>query len=229
LLRTSASDSADVSPNQQIISLVNFTSIALDSRQLLGKIDSARAAGLSQVDTSLSEIVRSLLDLAALPEAKSDASDSADLTAAMSDSLQSAVRLMSTKSFSEAILWLIDLADPMVRSSALGLLRTRLPSIKPARRPDISPAVIAVVDRIRESLDTPDIASAELEIALETLHVVATSVYAEEDAALAKTVPVLITVASRASIANGARSSILSIIKSLSCVENAFSLLSVWL
>ena len=199
----------------QVVTLVNFLSIALDSKQLVAKVDAARAGGNAEIDLSLSEIVRGLLHISAVSVDQATPAESAEFASATSEALQSAVRLMSTQSFSEAIIWLLDLADPLIRSSALVLLRSRLPTIKAVRRQDVSPAVIAVVDRIQGSFD---LAETDVESSLATLDVVATSVFPAEDAALAKTVPTLIEVASRVSVSNVSRSLILSIIKKLSYV-----------
>ena len=213
--RRRKSPSEDESSLDQLVTLVNFLSIALDSKQLVAKVDAARAGGNAQIDTSLSEIVRGLLDISAVAIAEATPAESAEFASATSDALQSAVRLMSTQSFSEAIIWLLDLADPLIRSSALVLLRSRLPTIKAIRRQDVSPAVVAVVDRIQSSFN---LAETDIESSLATLDVVAASVFPAEDAALAKTVPTLIEVASRTSVSNVSRSFILSIIKKLSYV-----------
>lgn len=202
-------------PIDQRLSLITFISATLESKQLSAKVDAARAAKNQAVDTSLSEIVRSLLDISALPVPDASPADIIEFSDAVSEGLEAAVRLMSTQSFSEAILWLLDLEDAVVRSSALILLRARLPTIKVTRRADISPAVIAVVARIQTSLEDE---KADLESALSTLEVVATSVHAEEDAVLAKTLPTLIIVASRSSVSDSIKNVALSIIKKLSYV-----------
>lgn len=133
-----------------------------------------------------------MLDISTPPSSTYSASDKEDLASAATYSVNAAVQLMSTQSFSEAILWLLDLADPTIQLRALELLRTKLPTIKPARRPDVSPAVLAVVERLRDVLvKTPT----DAEAALETLDVIVSSIHQDEDAALAKTVPELMAVA----------------------------------
>lgn len=209
----SASNSDDISPHRQVIALINFISLTLESKQLSSKVDAARAGGMQEIEATLSGLVRGLLDLSALPEVKVPSTALVELNTAISYSLQSVVRLMSAQSFSEAILWLLNLPDLDIRTSALVLLRNRLPAIKPARRGDVSPAVVSVIDRIRTSLEDPTM---EIEIPLDTLSAVASSIFADEDTALVKTVPVLIDVASRSSVSNVARMKVLTIIKTLS-------------
>lgn len=199
-------------PKEQILSLMNFLALALEAKQLAGKVDAARAASLLDVDTTLSELVRALLDLSSLPMDAYSKAERADLAAATSYSVQAAVRLMSTSAFSEAVLWLLDLADPNVQASALTLLRTRLPTIKPARRGDISPAVVEVVDRLRTKL-APD--AEDLERTLSTLDVIVASIYPDEDSALAKIVPELIAVSSTPGVAKAAQLTTLEIIRKL--------------
>lgn len=206
---------ADAGALEQAVSLISFLAISLEAKQLVAKVDAARAADTEGVETSLTQIVRGLLDISALPLAGASAATIADVANATSEALQSAVRLMSTQSFSEAILWLLELADPVIRSSALVLLRSRLPTVKVARRGDVSPAVLAVLAKVQCALE--DTASAETESALVTLEAVVSSVHDAEDAALAKTVPVLLDVASRDS-SSESKAVVLSILKKLSCV-----------
>ncbi|ORY85937.1 U3 small nucleolar RNA-associated protein 10 [Leucosporidium creatinivorum] len=191
-----ATDSNEAGPStavqEQVLNLLNFLALGLETKQLLSKVDAARAAGSETVDTTLSSLVRGVLDIHAPPTSTYSTSDKAELSAATSYGVQATVHLMSTQSFSEAILWLLDLADPSIQARALELLRTRLPNIKPTRRAEISPAVVTVVERIRTILAKT---KADSDGALETLEVIATSVFAEEDAVLAKTVPELMAVA----------------------------------
>lgn len=213
------SDSNDAgsscAPQEQVLGLLNFLAVGLETKQLSSKVDSARAAGSETVDTDLSGLVRGLLDIAAPPSSTYSASDKAELAAATGYGVHAAVHLMSTHSFSEAILWLLDLADPAIQSRALGLLRTRLPNIKPSRRAEISPAVVAVVERIRALLVK---SNTDSEGALETLDVVASSAFAEEDAALAKAVPELMAVARAAENPKSTRAVAIGILTKLTCV-----------
>lgn len=119
---------------------------------------------------------------------------------------------MSTHSFSDAILWLLDLADPAIQARALALLRTRLPNIKPSRRAEISPAVVTVVERIRSLLAK---SGTDSEGALETLDIVASSIFPEEDAVLAKTVPELMAVARSAQNSKSTRAVAIGILTKL--------------
>lgn len=205
-------DGEDSDAKEQILNLVNFLANSLEAKQLAGKVDAARAAGVLDVDTTLSELVRSLLDLASIPTTSYSSAESTELAAATSYSVQAAVRLMSTQAFSEAVLWLLDLSDPAVQASALGLLRTRLPTIKPARRGDISPAVVSVVERLRVSLADPE---TDLDRALATLDVVASSIFPDEDTVLAKTVPDLIALAGVSTSSKAVRLSSMEIMRKL--------------
>ncbi|KAK4702660.1 U3 small nucleolar RNA-associated protein 10, partial [Phenoliferia sp. Uapishka_3] len=205
-------DGENSDPKEQILSLINFLALALEAKQLASKVDAARAAGLLDIDTTLSELVRSLLDLSSLPMESYKPSESADFASSTSYSVQAAVRLMSTQAFSEAVLWLLDLADPVVQASALLLLRTRLPTIKPARRGDISPAVVTVVDRLRASLTDKEV---DLDLTLSTMDVIAASIYPDEDSVLAKTVPDLIAVSTSSETSKSAQLSSLEIIRKL--------------
>lgn len=156
------------------------------------------------------------MDISTIPLAEYTASDKAELTTATGYALQAAVHLMSTQSFSEALLWLLDLEDLTIQASALALLRNRLPTIKAVRRGDISPAVVNVVERIRLSLADP---TSNTDDALATLDVITTSVWAEEDAVLAKAVPDLLLVANASSTASKATKALaMGIVKQLAYV-----------
>lgn len=185
-----------------MLGLLNFLTTGLEAKQLGGKVDAARAAGSQTVDEALSGLVRGLHDIAAPPTSNYSASDKQELAAATGYGVHAAVHLMSTRSFAESIMWLLELADPAIQSRALALLRDRLPNIKPTRRAEISPAVIVVVDRIRAILAK---SAADSDGALETLGVVASSIFPEEDATLVKTVPELMNVARSASSTDSTR------------------------
>lgn len=160
------------------------------------------------------------MDISTIPLGDYSASDKAELITATGYALQAAVHLMSTQSFSEALLWLLDLEDLTIQASALALLRNRLPTIKAVRRGDISPAVVNVVERIRLSLADP---TSNTEEALATLDVIATSVWAEEDSALAKAVPDLLVVANASSTASKATKALaMGIVKQLAYVLARF-------
>lgn len=204
-----SSDRVTAAAKEQITNVAGFLALALEAKQLGGKIDAARASNTSNVDLTLSELVRGLLEISSLPlSASYTSSDKSDLEVLSGYSLQASVRLMSTSAFSEAVLWLLDIGDSAIEASALGLLRSRLPTIKAARRGDISPAVVNVIERLRASLTDEE--------ALETLEVIASSVYPEEDSALAKTVTDLMVVASAASVPKSTRILAMDIIKKLS-------------
>ncbi|SDA02509.1 BZ3501_MvSof-1269-A2-R1_Chr12-3g03653 [Microbotryum saponariae] len=179
----------------QIDRQLSLLASALESRQLLGKVDAARAAGLEDVDSSLTSLIRALLNLVPPPTSTLPQTAKSELVAVTNSCIRSTVHLMSTSSFSEAILWLLDQSDATIQPRAFGLLRTRLPKIKPARRAEISPAVVCVVDRAHTLLSET---TENRDGALETLLIIASSVYPDEDTALAKVVPYLIAVASSA-------------------------------
>ncbi|SCV73190.1 BQ2448_7115 [Microbotryum intermedium] len=184
-----ANDAVALQIDQQLSLLAS----TLESRQLLGKVHAARAAGLDEVDSSLTSLIRALLNLVPPPTSTLTQKGKAELAAVTNSCVQSTVHLMSTSSFSESILWLLDQSDATIQPRAFGLLRTRLPKIKPARRAEISPAVVCVVDRAQTLVsETPK----NRDGALETLFVIASSVYPNEDTALAKVVPHMIAVAS---------------------------------
>ena len=206
------------SAKEQVLNVVNFVALCLEAKQLSSKVDAARAAGNETVDTALSELVRALLDISTVSVPAYSDNDKADLATSINYGLQAAVRLMSTQAFSEAVLWLLDLADDGIQSSALALLRTRLPAIKPTRRGDISPAVVNVVERIRVAICDSKVDS---DGALATLDVIAESVWAEEDTVLAKTVPDLIAVAGATGVAKSTKLLAMGIIKKLSCVPRS--------
>lgn len=209
----------------QVLALLDFISSGLATKHMQGKIDAARAAGNDNVDTDLAGLVRALLDLSAPPTSTYSAQDKAELAEAAGLGVTAAVHLMSVKSFSDSITWLLDLADPSIESRALELLRLRLPQIKPARRADISPAVLTVVDRIRPSLTAR---GAESESALATLDTIASSVFAAEDGALSKTIPDLMAIAHDKTSAAVARWTALGVITKLMCVDCRPSYIS-WL
>ncbi|GAA5827854.1 hypothetical protein JCM11251_007703 [Rhodosporidiobolus azoricus] len=196
-----------VKAKEQSISLLTFLGFALESKQLLSKVDSARTSGLETVDTSLSELVRGLLDLSSAASPSFSDVDRSVLSETADYAVHASVALMSTKSFADALLWLLELADPSIQPRAFALLRARLPHVKPTKRGDLSTAIIAVVERAFASLDG--------EGALQTLSVVADSVFAAEDTALAKAVPQLVEVARDGEQPNAARITALEVIHKL--------------
>ena len=107
------------SAKEQVLNVVNFVALCLEAKQLSSKVDAARAAGNETVDTALSELVRALLDISTVSVPAYSDNDKADLATSINYGLQAAVRLMSTQAFSEAVLWLLDLADDGIQSSAL--------------------------------------------------------------------------------------------------------------
>ncbi|GAA6007531.1 hypothetical protein JCM11491_004197 [Sporobolomyces phaffii] len=175
--------------------LLAFVGYALEAKQLTSKIDSARAAGDDEVDSTLSELVRGLLDLSSLVSPSLSPSDREEISAAANYDVNATISLMSTKSFSDAILWLLDLADPSIQPRAFALLRARLPTVKPTRRAEISTAVSTVIERIQSVLKSTKTDAVAVDEALQTLSAIADSVLVEEDALLAKIVPDLIEVA----------------------------------
>ncbi|GAA5888324.1 hypothetical protein JCM6882_008581 [Rhodosporidiobolus microsporus] len=201
-----------VKAKEQSVALLTFLGFSLESKQLLSKVDAARTAGSETVDVSLSELVRGLLDLSSVASPSFSAADRSTLAEIADYAVQGSVALMSTKSFADALLWLLELADPSIQPRAFALLRTRLPHVKPTKRGDLSPAIIAVVDRALAVLSSGD---ADLDSALETLSVIADSVFAAEDAALAKTVPQLVKVARDVEQAKASRVTALEVIHKL--------------
>ncbi|BGP27409.1 U3 small nucleolar RNA-associated protein 10 [Rhodotorula toruloides] len=194
------------------VNLLNFLGFALEAKQLLSKVDSARTAGSETVDTSLTDLLRGLLDIgSATSSAFSDAERSEIAEAAEYD-VHAAVALLSTKSFAEALLWLLELADPAIQPRAFALLRTRLPHVKPTRRGELSPAITTVIEQIQDVLASgPDVVSD----ALDTLDVIANSTFADEDAALAKIVLPLVEVAKDASKGERTRAKALEVLRKL--------------
>lgn len=200
------------------VTLLSFLGYALEAKQLVSKIDSARSAGEEEVDTTLSELVRGLLDLSSAVSPSISGLDKEEISAAANYDVNSTIALMSTKSFSDAILWLLDLADPTIQPRAFALLRARLPNVKNARRAEISTAVSTVVQRVQAVLTTSKSEAAAVEEALQTLSAIADSVLAEEDALLAKTVPDLIAVVKDSSRSNSTRVLSLEILTKLAYV-----------
>ena len=197
------------------VTLLTFVGYALEAKQLASKIDSARAAGDEEVDSTLTELVRGLLDLASLVSPSISSEDKEEITAAANYDVNATISLMSTKSFSDAILWLLDLADPSIQPRAFALLRARLPNVKSTRRTEISGAVTTVVERIQSVLKSSESEVAAVDEALQTLSVVADSVLAEEDALLAKVVPDLIEVAKDSTRHKATRSTSVEILTKL--------------
>ncbi|KAI5481102.1 U3 small nucleolar RNA-associated protein 10 [Pseudohyphozyma bogoriensis] len=192
--------------HERSVAILRFLTSTLESKQFGAKVDAGRAAELEDLDSSLTQIVRALLDLSSL------STDSDELVSVANDGVQAAVRLMSTQSFSEAILWLLEPSDVSVQSSALNLLRVRLPTIKVGRRADISPAVISVVEHIRVAIADP---SADHDGVLATLEAIVASPHGEEDLVLSKTLPELLTLAGSSSTSKSARLTALDIVRQL--------------
>lgn len=215
MMISESSDRVTAAAKEQIANVAGFLALALEAKQLGGKIDAARSSGSSTVDLTLSELVRSLLEISSIPLSGTYvSSDKIDLEILTGYSLQATVRLMSTQAFSESILWLLNLNDALLEKSALELVRTRLPTIKPHRRSDISPAVLTIIERVKQSLH--DGATGEMQVGLETLEVIVTSVHGEEDSALAKIVPDLMRVAEGIQVQKSMRVLAMRIIKKLS-------------
>ncbi|GAA5979224.1 hypothetical protein JCM11641_001966 [Rhodosporidiobolus odoratus] len=200
---------------EQSLSLLTFLAYALESKQLLSKVDSARTAGSEEVDTSLSSLVRSLLDLSSATSPSFSSADVVALSSAADYAVQAAVALMSTKSFSDALLWLLELADPAIQPRAFALLRTRLPHVKPTRRGDLTTAIVAVVEKVLGVLSSADAAEEDVQSALDTLATIADSTLAAEDAALAKTVPQLVELAKDGEKSRASRIAALGVIRRL--------------
>lgn len=198
------------------INLLSFLGFALEAKQLLSKVDSARTAGSETVDTSLSELLRGLLDIGSATSPSFSDVERNKIAEAAEYNVHAAVALLSTKSFADALLWLLELADPAIQPRAFALLRTRLPHVKPTRRGDLSPAIITVVEQIQ------DVLASESDVvldALDTLDVIADSTFADEDAALAKIVLPLVDVAKDASKNEQTRAKALEVLRKLTCVR----------
>lgn len=200
---------------EQVIALLHFVSLGLASKHTQSKVDAARAAGVETVDTALADLVRALLDLSVPPTAAYTDADKAELIDAASFGVHSAVQLMSVKSFSESITWLLELADPSIQARAFELLRFRLPQVKATRRPDISPAVVATLEKVRQVLAHQD---ADREGALETLDVIASSLHSSEDGVLVKTIPDLMDIAQEDTNSKTSRALALGVLTKLMCV-----------
>ncbi|GAA6036252.1 hypothetical protein JCM8097_006859 [Rhodosporidiobolus ruineniae] len=201
---------------EQSLALLTFLAYALESKQLLSKVDSARTAGSETVDTDLSELVRGLLDLSSATSADFSAEDQHALAEAADYAVHAAVALLSTKAFADALTWLLELADPAIQPRAFALLRARLPHVKPTRRGDLTGAIVAVVDRALAVLSSTDEnAAPAVDGALDTLSVIADSVFPAEDAALAKTVSQLVEVAKDADRSKATRVAALGVVRKL--------------
>ncbi|GAA5842726.1 hypothetical protein JCM3766R1_005764 [Sporobolomyces carnicolor] len=197
------------------VTLLTFVGYALEAKQLSSKIDSARAAGDEEVDSTLTELVRGLLDLSSLVSPSMSAVDGEEISTVANYDVNATIALMSTKSFSDAILWLLDLADPSIQPRAFALLRARLPHVKSSRRSEISEAVSTVVERIQSVIQTADSDAVAVDEALQTLGAIADSILADEDALLAKTVPDLIAVAKDSHRPKSARAAAVAILTKL--------------
>lgn len=197
---------------EQAINLLGALGYTLEAKQLLSKVDSARAAGSETVDPSLTELVRGLLDLAAAISPAFSAEDRLELSDAAEYDVHAAIALLSIKAFTDALLWLLEMADPTVQPRVFALLRTRLPHVKPTRRADLTPAIIAVIETAQTRLGEE---GETLEITLETLDTIADAAVAEEDAALAKIVPSLVSLAGDEQKTAHTRSKALEVLKKL--------------
>ncbi|GAA6009387.1 snoRNA-binding rRNA-processing protein UTP10 [Rhodotorula paludigena] len=215
-LRSDAAEPELAKVKDQALALLNFLAFALDTKQLLSKVDSARIVSAETVDTSLTELVRGLLDLSSATSPSFGSTDRADIVEAADYAVHVTVALMSTRSFADALLWLLELADPAIQPRAFALLRARLPHVKPTRRGDLTSAIVAVVEQAQEVLLSAIAEQEEVLGALETLDAVADAPFADEDAALAKTVPSLIEVAKSESKSDAVRSRALAILAKLS-------------
>lgn len=211
---------APTKAKEQALALLNFLAFALETKQLLSKVDAARTATVAgAVDISLMEVVRGLLDLTTATADSFSDEDRADLAEGADYVVHATVALMSTRSFADALLWLLELADPSIQPRAFALLRARLPHVKPTRRADLSVAVVAVVETVQEVLASAEETDADaVSGALETLDAVAESVFPEEDAALAKTIPALVDIARDEQRVEKTRAAAFAVLAKLSCV-----------
>ncbi|GAA6060808.1 hypothetical protein JCM10212_000581 [Sporobolomyces blumeae] len=197
------------------VTLLTYLGYALEAKQLVGKIDSARAAGDDEVDVTLTELVRGLLDLSSVVSPTIADADKVEITTAANYDVNATIALMSTKSFADAILWLLDLADPAIQPRAFALLRARIPTVKSTRRAELSSAVTTVVERIQAVILGSGADVVAVDEALATLAAIADSVHADEDTVLAKTVPNLIAVAKDEKRAKSTRVAAVDILKTL--------------
>ncbi|KAM0786108.1 hypothetical protein ACM66B_006918 [Microbotryomycetes sp. NB124-2] len=191
LLSEASAPQGDI-PAELVLTLLSFVAELFETRQMVAKIDAARAASHEDVDSTLASLVRDLLDLTPSEDSSLPAEGRQEIVDAASYGVHAAVQLMSTKSFAEAVSWLLDLSDETIQLRAFELLRTKLATIKPARRADMSATVVAVLERIQAQLASSDVDLAPM---LETLDSIVSSPLAAEDAVLAKLVPDLIAVA----------------------------------
>lgn len=215
------SDSTTETPSpaqakEQATNLLGALGYILEAKQLLSKVDSARAAGSETVDPTLTELVRGLLDLASAIAPAFSAEDRLELSEAAEYDVHAAIALLSIKAFADALLWLLEMADPSVQPRVFALLRARLPHVKPTRRADLTPAIIAVIETAQTRLGED---GETLEITLETLDTIADAAVAEEDAALAKIVPSLVSLAGDEQKTAHTRSKALEVLKKLTCVS----------
>ncbi|GAA5862132.1 hypothetical protein JCM3774_006186 [Rhodotorula dairenensis] len=197
---------------EQAINLLGALGYILEAKQLLSKVDSARAAGSETVDPALTELVRGLLDLAGAVAPAFSAEDRLELGEAAEYDVHAAIALLSIKAFADALLWLLEAADRSVQPRVFALLRARLPHVKPTRRADLTPAIIAVIETAQSRLGEADEA---LDVTLETLDTIADAAIAEEDAALAKTVPALVSLAGDEQKSAHTRAKALDVLKKL--------------
>ncbi|KAK4048437.1 snoRNA-binding rRNA-processing protein utp10 [Microbotryomycetes sp. JL201] len=179
-------------PADSVLTLLAFVTELLETRQMVAKVDAARAGGNDEIDPTLAGLVRDLLDLSSPKDSALSEERRQEIAQAASYGVHATVTLMSTKSFAEAILWLLDLSDETIQVRALELLRSKLATVKPTRRADISASVVSVIERIR-----PQLAQTGVDVGafLETLDNIVSSPFTDEDAVLAKLVPELISLA----------------------------------
>ncbi|KAK4052295.1 snoRNA-binding rRNA-processing protein utp10 [Microbotryomycetes sp. JL221] len=216
---TNSSTQPQQPPHGLILTLLAFVAETFETRQILSKVDAARVSGDDKVDTTLAGLVRDLLDLssAAASSETLPQSEQQEVAEAASYGVHAVVQLMSIKAFADAILWLLDLSDDSIQIRAFELLRAKLATIKSTRRADISPAVVLVVERARGQLVAAHSGTATVHVAttLSTLDTIVSSPLPEEDAALAKTIPDLLSVAKSSALDVTSRIGAVSIIVKL--------------
>ena len=97
------------------MALAVFLRFAVGNKQLISKVDSARAAGMQELDVGLQELTKVLLTATTTSAVNLAPSDLVDIVAELRAILQSLLPLLSVAIFAEVIMWLVDSPEMPVR------------------------------------------------------------------------------------------------------------------
>lgn len=203
----SADDLESVNPLARAQALLDFIKMALGSRTLTSKLDSARASGERDSDAVLSYFLRMIAELSGSSADEERASSIRDISRLaaqrLSLSLLSDALGRMLESDSDLVRDAVPLSDSHSRPTqlsldALWILRSRLPTVKPDRRPELEACIKAAIRVCERHLDAQGTPKPSLVTVIEALEAMVEAPSAGELNALAAVFPRLLRLATSA-------------------------------